>query len=72
VTWRPEGFLEKRFAAAASRLADSRKSIVAPAESMARYKEVHLPATRKYVSSTLHDLLVGRNSRRQRRFNSGA
>jgi raffinose/stachyose/melibiose transport system substrate-binding protein len=36
----------KRSAAAASRLADRRKSIVAPVESTARYKDTHLPLTR--------------------------
>src|SRR5438552_3014264 len=33
---------KKRFAAAASRRAESRKSIVAPVESTARYKYTHL------------------------------
>ena len=41
-----QGFGEKRTAAAASRLADKRKSIVAPLESTARYKYTHLPLTR--------------------------
>src|SRR5450631_1536378 len=36
----------KRSAAAGSRLADRRKSIVAPLESTARYKYAHLPFTR--------------------------
>jgi len=36
----------QRSAAAASRLADRRKSIVAPVESTARYKYTHLPLTR--------------------------
>ena len=36
----------KRSAAAASRLAERRKSIVAPLESTARYKYTHLPLTR--------------------------
>jgi hypothetical protein len=36
----------KRSAAAASRLAERRKSIVAPVESIARYKYIHLPLTR--------------------------
>ena len=47
-----KAFCKNRFAASASRLADSRKSIVAPVESTARYKYVHLPATRRYISST--------------------
>src|SRR5579864_4443233 len=42
----------KYFAALKSRLGDSMKSIVFPSESTARYKYVHLPATRTYVSST--------------------
>jgi hypothetical protein len=65
-------FWKKRFAAAASRLALRRKSIVAPVESTARYKYVHFPATRTYVSSQRHDAFVFRSSGRQRRFSSGA
>jgi transposase InsO family protein len=34
--------------------------------------EVHLPATRQYVSSTRHERFVFRTSGRQRRFSSGA
>ena len=41
-----QGFAEKRSAAAASRLAERRKSIVAPVEATARYKYTHLPLTR--------------------------
>jgi hypothetical protein len=41
----PKDFARKRLAAAASRLADRRKSIVAPLESTARYY-THLPLTR--------------------------
>jgi hypothetical protein len=41
-----QGFARKRSAAAASRLAERRKSIVAPLESTARYKYTHLPLTR--------------------------
>jgi hypothetical protein len=41
-----QGFGQKRSAAAASRLAERRKSIVAPLESTARYKYTHLPLTR--------------------------
>src|SRR5260370_8921091 len=51
----------KRSAAAASRLADRRKSIVPPLESTTRYKYTHLPFTRMKVSSTRHLSLVGRN-----------
>ena len=36
----------KRSATAASRLAESKKSIVAPLESTTRYKYTHLPLTR--------------------------
>jgi len=43
---RPKALARKRSAAAASRLADRRKSIVAPVESTARYKYTHLPLTR--------------------------
>src|SRR5271165_3917239 len=42
----PKAFARKRSAAAASRLADRRKSIVAPVESTARYKYTHLPLNR--------------------------
>src|SRR5271166_4470048 len=42
----PKALARKRSAAAASRLADRRKSIVAPVESTARYKYTHLPLTR--------------------------
>src|SRR5271157_97152 len=42
----PKALPRKRAAAAASRLADRRKSIVAPLESTARYKYTHLPLTR--------------------------
>ena len=41
-----QALARKRSAAAASRLADRRKSIVAPLESRARYKYTHLPLTR--------------------------
>jgi hypothetical protein len=41
-------------------------------ESTARYKYVHFPATRKYVSSQRHDAFVFRSSGQQRRFSSGA
>jgi Pyruvate kinase, barrel domain len=42
----PNALARKRSAAAASRLADRRKSTVAPVESTARYKYAHLPFTR--------------------------
>jgi hypothetical protein len=42
----PKALARKRSAAAASRLADRRKSIMAPVESTARYKYAHLPLTR--------------------------
>jgi len=48
------------------------KLIVAPVESATRYKYVHLPATRRYFSSTRHDRFVLRSSRRQRWRSSGA
>ena len=51
---------------------DNRKSIVLPAESMARYKEVHCPATRMYVSSTRHERFGFRISDRIRSFRTGA
>src|ERR1700692_907109 len=41
-----QGLARKRSAAAASPLADRRKSMVAPVESTARYKYTHLPLTR--------------------------
>jgi hypothetical protein len=40
----PKALVRKRSAAAASRLAERRKSIVAPVESTARYKYTHLPS----------------------------
>ena len=55
----PKAFVRKRSAATASRLAERRKSIVAPVESTARYKYTHLPLTRTYVSSTRQESLVG-------------
>src|SRR5271165_4724893 len=42
----PKALARKRSAAAASRLADRRNSIVVPVESTARYKYTHLPLTR--------------------------
>ena len=42
----PKALARKRSAAAASRLADRRKSTVAPLESTARYNSTHLPLTR--------------------------
>src|SRR5271170_7539531 len=57
---------------AASRLAERRKSIVAPLESTARYKYTHLPFTRTYVSSTRHESFVGLRCRHKRRSSSGA
>src|SRR5258705_11105149 len=47
----PNALARKRLAAAASCLAERRKSRVAPVESTARYRERHLPFTRTYVSS---------------------
>src|SRR5437016_5335693 len=41
----PSTLLRKRSATAASRLAERRKSIVAPVESTARYKYTHLSLT---------------------------
>jgi hypothetical protein len=46
------------FVAPASRLAERRKSIVAPVESTARYKYTHLPLTRTHVSSTRQESFV--------------
>ena len=54
-----QGFGRKASAAAESRLAERRKSIVAPVESTARYKYTHLPFTRTYVSSTRQESFVG-------------
>ena len=42
----PKALARKRLAATVSRLAESKKSIVAPLESTARYKYTHLPFTR--------------------------
>ena len=67
-----QGFCQKGLAATASRLAERRKSIVAPVESTARYKYTHLPLTRTYVSSTRQESLVGLSLERKRRSNSGA
>src|ERR1700730_10701096 len=63
----PKALARKRSAAAASRLDDRRKSIVAPLESTARYKYTHLPLTRMQVSSTRQLSLVGRSRGRDRR-----
>ena len=65
-------FGQKRSTAAASRLAESKKSIVAPWESTARYKYTHLPFTRTYVSSTRQESVVVLSRLRRRRSNSGA
>ena len=67
-----QGLVRKRSAAAASRLAERRKSIVAPVESTARYKYTHLPFTRTYVSSTRQESFVVLSRLRRRRSNSGA
>lgn len=66
-----KAYCKKRLAASASRVVLRRKSIVAAVESTGRYKFVHLPATRRYVSS-LHGAFVFRSFGRQRRFSSGA
>src|SRR6202049_5301697 len=42
----PKALARKRLAATVSRLAERRKSMVAPVESTARYKYTHLPLTR--------------------------
>src|SRR6202035_2611979 len=68
----PKALVRKRSAAAASRLAERRKSIVAPVESTARYKYTHLPFTRTYVSSTRQESFVALTRLRRRRSNSGA
>src|SRR5277367_2084525 len=68
----PKALARKRSAAAASRLAERRKSIVAPVESTARYKYTHLPFTRTYVSSTRQESFVVLSRLRRRRSNSGA
>src|SRR4029077_6662824 len=67
----PKALVRKRSAAAASRLAERRKSIVAPVESTARYKYTHLPFTRTYVSSTRHESFVGLRGTRKRRYIHG-
>ena len=64
-------FCRKRLAATASRVALERQSIVAPVESTALYKWVHLPATRQWVSLTLHDRFVFWSSARQRAVEKG-
>src|SRR6202790_4859640 len=64
----PKALARKRSAAAASRLAESKKSIVAPVESTARYKYTHLPFTRTYVSSTRQLSLVSFESPTQTLF----
>ena len=63
----PKVLVRKRSAAAASRFAERRKSIVGPVESTARYKYTHLPLTRTYVSSTRQESLVGLSLERKRR-----
>ena len=67
-----KALVRKRSAAAASRLAERRKSIVAPLESTARDKYAHLPFTRTYVSSTRQESFVVLSRLRRRRSNSGA
>src|SRR6202030_3246615 len=62
----PKALARKRSAAAASRLAERRKSIVAPLESTARYKYTHLPLTRTYVSSTRPESFVALSRLRRR------
>src|SRR5687768_10921479 len=62
----------KRFAAAASRFAVSRNSIVWPVESTARYRYRSFPFTFRYVSSILYDLFTGLRCGRQRLLISGA
>src|SRR6202161_4286861 len=57
---------KNRFAAAASRLAESRKSIVWPWLSTARYRYIQRPLTLTYVSSTRQEPLVMRGSGRMR------
>ena len=68
----PKALARKRSAAAASRLAERRKSIVAPVEFTARYKYTDLPFTRTYVSSTRQESIVALSRLRRRRSNSGA
>src|SRR5260370_31542414 len=63
----PKALARKRSAAAASRLSERRKSIVAPLESRARYKYTHLPLTRMKVSSARQLSLVGRSRGSNRR-----
>src|SRR5208283_3293575 len=67
----PKALARKRLAATVSRLAERRKSMVAPVESTARYKYTHLPFTRTYVSSTRPESLVGLSLERKRRSISG-
>src|SRR6201747_2231201 len=49
---------KNRFAASASRLADSRKAIVWPRLSTARYRYIQRPLTFTYVSSTRPEPLL--------------
>src|SRR6185437_7092719 len=64
-------FTRKRLAAAVSRLAINRKSIVWPVESRARYRYRSSPLILIYVSSIRYDLLVGRRCGRHRFFELG-
>src|SRR4029077_6285858 len=67
-----QGFAQKALGGTVSRLAERRKSMVAPVESTARYKYTHLPLTRMYVSSTRQLSLVELSLERSRRLTSGA
>ena len=68
----PSTLRKKRLAAAASRLAESRKSIVWPRLSTARYRYVQRPFTFTYVSSTRQEPLLGRRCGLIRFSTSGA
>jgi hypothetical protein len=68
----PSALRKNRLAASASRLAESRKSIVRPPLSTARYKYVQRPFTFTYVSSTRHEPSLGRRCGRIRFSISGA
>ena len=54
----PKALARKRSAAAASRLAERRKSIVAPVESTARYKYTHSVGVSKTMAELEVDLSI--------------
>jgi hypothetical protein len=72
MTRRLQSFLEELLGRSRVSLSrKTKKSIVAPAESTARYRYRQFPPWQMYVSSTLQEPLVGFNSRRHLLFSSG-